>query len=88
MVLPGLEHPLLALHVILTQQLFLEEAKKANFVKISKCSCSLTLISRYKPQLCPPLTLCFITWGFEMKHLRPFPPNPSPEAQCGSTLGT
>lgn len=32
MVLPGLEHPLLVSHVILTQ-IFLEEAKKGRFCK-------------------------------------------------------
>lgn len=75
MLLPGLEHPLLVLPVILTLQLFLEEAKKANFVRISSSSCSLTPISHYKPQLCAPLTLCFITWVLAMRNLRPFPPN-------------
>lgn len=45
MLSPRLEHPSLVLHGILTQQLFLEEAKKANFVRISSSSCCLALIS-------------------------------------------
>lgn len=74
MLSPRLEHPSLVLHGILTQQLFLEEAKKSQF-----CKDFLILLLPRPDLLINPSSapLCFITWGSAMKNLRPLPPNPS-----------